>query len=50
MPLMENKADDLVKINKLKEFFAKVDRAQYWYGRRDKFYPKYKLSDCHPLK
>lgn len=50
VPLMENKADDLVKINKLKEFFTEVDRAQNWYQRRDKFYPNYELSVCYPLK
>ena len=50
VPLRENNADDLVKINKLREFFTEVDRAQYWLGRRDKFYPNYELSVCYPLK
>ena len=50
VPLRENNADDLVKINKLREFFTEVDRAQYWLERRDKFYPNYELSVCYPLK
>lgn len=50
LPLRESNPDDLVKINKLREFFTEVDRAQNWLRRRDKFYPNYELSVCSPLK
>lgn len=49
-PLNENNADDLIKINKIREFFTKVDNAQDWSSKRDKFYPGYTLSVCSPLK